>query len=100
MPKAAVLARISVQILREGRYFIASCPALDIATQATSYEKVQHRFGELVDIFLEEMVRAGKLEKYLTDLGWVKHIRPEPRWEPPNEIVSNDYREIRIPCHA
>lgn len=101
MPKCARIdVSIPVQILKEGRYFIAYCPVLDISTQAISFEKVQKRFDELVGIFLEEMVRQGKLEKYLREMGWKKHVKPKASWEPPFKVVSKEMHKVNIPCHV
>ncbi len=96
--RAIVSVKIPVQIVREGKYFVAYCPVLDISTQATSFEKAQHRFNELLDIFFEEMLRMGKLDKYLNEMGWIKHTKPHKCWEPPYEIVSKDFMDVNIPC--
>ncbi len=97
---AVVSVKVPVQFIREGKYFVAYCPVLDISTQATSFEKVQHRFNELMNIFFEEMLRDGKLDKYLTEMGWIKRTRPQLTWEPPYQVVSKDLHEVHIPCPA
>jgi len=50
---------LPVTFLREGKYFIAHTPALDISTSAETFEKAKTRFTELVDIFFEELIEKG-----------------------------------------
>ena len=37
MPKNMLVAKLPVEIFKEGNQFIAYCPALDISTQASIY---------------------------------------------------------------
>lgn len=85
--------KIPVSVFKEGRYFIAYTPALDLSTSATTYEKVQKRFGEAVNIFFEEIIKKGTLDEVLTNLGWKK---VKKQWIPP-VLVSQKTEKIKVP---
>ncbi len=41
-------------IAREGKWFVASCPLLDIATQGKSEEEVKANMANLIDAYLSD----------------------------------------------
>lgn len=84
---------VPVTIFKEGRKFVAYSPVLDLSTSADSFEKVQKRFGEVVNIFFEELIELGTLEEVLTNLGWK---RIDKHWNPPVS-VSNEVTNISVP---
>jgi len=85
--------KLPVSILREGKKYIAYTPALDLSTSGKSYEEAKRRFSEIVNIFFEELIKKGTLEKVLRDLGWE---RVQAKWNPP-VIVSQESQTIRVP---
>lgn len=85
--------KLPVSIFKEGKYFIAYTPALDLSTSAISYEKVKKRFSEAVNIFFEHIIKKGTLNTVLKDLGWQKVKR---RWIPPT-VIAQDLKEVKIP---
>ncbi|PIS14935.1 hypothetical protein COT64_00040 [Candidatus Shapirobacteria bacterium CG09_land_8_20_14_0_10_39_12] len=90
-----VLFRVSlpVSILKEGKYFIAYTPVLDLSTSGRSFEKAKERFGKVVQIFFEELLEKGTLDEVLGDLGWRK-IKKE--WTPPF-VVAQESENFRVP---
>ena len=56
---------LPVSILKEGKYFIAYTPALDLSTSGKTFAEVKERFGEVVQIFFEELLEKGTLEEVL-----------------------------------
>ena len=93
--KKPVVIQVSlpVAILKEGKYFIAYSPVLDLSTSAKSFEKVKKRFNEAVDIFFEELIEKGTFNEVLTDLGWQKM---QNKWAPP-VMISQELEHFRIP---
>lgn len=79
-------------IIKEGRYFVAYTPALDLATSGKTYNQAQERFVEAVEIFFEELVEKGTLGKVLSELGWQ---RREKEWAPP-VIVANETQNVSV----
>ncbi len=87
---------LPVSILKEGSCFIAYTPALDISTSSDTFEGAKERFGELVQIFFEELSEKGTTDKVLSELGWQK---VERKWSPP-VVVANSSQEFTIPAFA
>lgn len=84
--------KLPVSILREDKKFIAYTPVLDLSTSGDSYEEVKKRFGEIVNIFFEELIKKGTLDEVLRDLGW-RHVRA--KWRPP-VMISQESQTIRV----
>ncbi len=76
--------KLQVQIFKEGDYYIAFSPDLQIATHANSFEQAKLRFEERLQIFLERAEETGTLEKRLRKLGWTTSKRKKPM--PPAEV--------------
>lgn len=60
---------LPVSVLKEGKYFIAYSPALDLSTSGKSFTEAKNRFGEAVQIFFEELLEKGTLNEVLVELG-------------------------------
>ncbi|MCR4274770.1 MAG: hypothetical protein NUW02_01840 [Candidatus Campbellbacteria bacterium] len=87
--------KLSINISKQGKRYVAYSPALDIATSGKSKRDVQSKFMELVEIFFEEIEEKGTFEQVLTDLGW-KKVRNV--LQPP--LVSHQTMNVRIPAFA
>ena len=91
---------LPVQIIKEGKVYVAFCPALEIATQGNTLKEAQKMFHEMVGIFIDELIERGTLEKVLTDMGWKKSTRHK-RWElPERQLISETHQEVSLPCPA
>jgi hypothetical protein len=86
--------RLPVQIIKQGRQFVAYTPVLDLSTSGRTLIEVKKRFEEIVNIFFEEIIEAGTLDKVLGDLGWRKLNRS---WTPP-EIVLQQSMDFKVPA--
>lgn len=76
---------IGVQVLlkKEGRYYVAYCPALELSSYGTTESSAMKSFEEAMQIFLEETDRKGTLEKVLLGLGWTLKQKPIVSYKPP-----------------
>lgn len=90
MEKTYLKFKLPVSIIREGKKYVAYTPALDLSTSANTFEKAKKRFGELVNIFFDELINKGTLEDVLMNLGW-KKIQKE--WSPPM-VISQDFHTV------
>ena len=45
---------LPIIISREGKWYVASCPALDIATQGATEEEVKENMKDLIKEYLED----------------------------------------------
>jgi predicted RNase H-like HicB family nuclease len=84
---------LPVSFIKEGKYFIAYTPLLDISTSGKTFEQAKQRFIELVQIFLEELMHKGTLDKTLKELGWE---RVDHKWTPPT-VISQESVEVSLP---
>lgn len=101
MPRNMLSAKLPVEIFKEGKQFVAYCPALDISTSAESLAEVRKMFVEMTDIFFEEVIKMGTLEDVLSQCGWRKVSRPKLHWEPPKrQFITELQQEVSIPCPA
>lgn len=56
---------------RNGKWFIARCPALHIATQGHNQAEAKKNLVEACDLFLRSCVERGTLDQALRELGFV-----------------------------
>lgn len=88
---------LTVSILKQGDYFVAYTPALDISTYGKSVTEAQNNFDELVRTFFEEFVDdERRLDNVLESLGWSKDKKA---WSPPVE-VKHVQQSVSIPSFA
>lgn len=91
---------LAVNISKQGSRFVAYSPALDISTSGKDEVEAKRRFGELVDIFFEELQESGATEDVLTELGWNKsrpaQTHAASQWLPPRTVQV----EVRVPALA
>lgn len=88
-----MITQLPVSIFKEGKYFVAYTPALDLSTSGRTYDEAKNRFREIIGIFFEEIVKKGTLEEVLAGLGWQKIKK---QWEPP-VVVSQELEKISLP---
>jgi hypothetical protein len=96
MLKNNLSLNLSVVITKQNRRFVAYSPALDISTSGKSEKDVQKKFGELVNVFIEEIIEAGTVSDVLSELGWKK---VQKRWNPP-QVISAHSIGIKVPAFA
>lgn len=107
--KDAILLQLDVVIKKEGDYYIAYCPALEITGYGKTVEDAQNSFDIEVEIFFEETQKNGSLERYLLRNGWRLQQSPKAYYEPPRQDMSRlssilkdsesvTHREVYIPA--
>ena len=60
---------LTTKVWKEGKYYIAYAPELNVVSQGKTPEHAERRLREAVEIFLEETKRLGTLEEILASLG-------------------------------
>ena len=96
MSKIKLGTNIPVSVLKEGRRFVVYSPALDLSTSGRTYNEAKKRFGEIVVIFFEELLKKNTLEEALKELGWKKI---GSKLMPP-VVVSQEYQTIKVPAQV
>lgn len=74
---------VFVVIVKEGDYFVAYCPPLELSSYGKTEAEARAAFEEAMQIFVEETERKGTLEKVLLNLGWTLRKKPTPEYQPP-----------------
>jgi len=87
--------KLPVSFLREGKFYIAYTPALDLSTFGKTLEEAKERFVEAVEIFFDEASKMGTLEEILLNLGWVKRKKEII----PPVVISHNLESIKVPVY-
>lgn len=93
-------------VQREGQWYIAHCPPLDLTTQGRTEREAKRNLQEAAELFLISCLERGTLDQALRELGFVE-VKSGPRRLPPNAFQM----PIRLPlrfaksgqnssCHA
>lgn len=92
MVKANFEAKIPIIVFKDGDYFVAHSPLLELSSQGDSFEEAKKNFVEATEILLEELSEAGTLDQYLLDLGWKKLGK---EWTAP-VVVSHEFASVEM----
>ena len=66
--------RLFGTLKREGKWYIAHCPPLDITTQGRTEEEARRNLIEASELFIVSCFERGTFEQALRELGW--HVVP------------------------
>jgi|ERR1035437_1241868 nitrogen fixation protein len=83
--KNSLALNIDIFVVKEDKYFVAFCPALDLSAYADTSKKALESFKTEVKIFLDETHKLGTLEKYLLKNGWRLQ---QSKYEPPKQSIT------------
>jgi predicted RNase H-like HicB family nuclease len=61
---------VEVSFKPSGKYWLASCPSLDIHTQGEDFERAQENLKEALMLFIESCLSRGTLEEVLGQAGY------------------------------
>lgn len=88
---------LPLTIFKEGKYFIAHTPLLNLSVQGQTEEETRKRFAEAVVLFFEELEDMGTTDEVLLDLGWKKFKK---EWRPPAVSLVAQPVEVPVPVAA
>jgi len=88
---------------REGRWFFAHCPPLDITSQGKTEAEAKENLIEASQLFIISCLERGTLDQALKELGFVP--LKQGRFRPPADSfrmkVPVPFRfQQSAPCHA
>ena len=61
---------VEVTFKPSGKYWLASCPSLDIHTQGENFERAQENLKEALALFFESCLSRGTLKEVLRLAGY------------------------------
>jgi len=70
MESQAIQLQLAVMIVKEGEYYVAYCPALELSTHGESEQEAKEYFEDAVKEFLKDTMQMGTLERLLLKFGW------------------------------
>jgi len=87
-----------IVIMKEGKWFVASCPSLDIATQGESEQKARENMADLIDEYLsdEDTVKPNLDSIKMASLSHIIAKIPKRRkteWENSNQLPSKSNQD-------
>ena len=88
---------------REGRWYIAHCPPLDITTQGRTASEARRNLIEAAELFLISCLERGSLDQALRELGFTrvqKRVARRPENTFPMVIPVPLRFEKNSQCHA
>lgn len=88
---------LPVTVFKEGKYFIAHTPLLNLSVQGQTEEEARKRFVDAVVLFFEELDDMGTTNEALLELGWKKF---EKEWRPPAVSLVTQPVEVPVPVAA
>jgi len=79
----SVEVKVDVLLIKEGDFFVAFCPSLNISSYGDTDKDAKKAFDAALHIFIAEMDKKGSLEKELLRNGWILQQQPKPLYKPP-----------------
>ena len=87
---------------REGDWYIAHCPPLDLTTQGKTLAEAKANLMEAAELFIASCLERGTLDQALRELGFIP-FKAHPQNVPhafPIAIPIPFGFEKSVPCHA
>lgn len=86
---------------REGSWWVAHCPSLDVASQGETRERAQANLREAVQMFIESCSARGTLFDALHELGFAPGCdRPAPEDSFPVDVPLTFSASADAACHV
>ena len=83
---------LPIVIMKEGKWFVAACPPLDIATQGESEQEARENMADLIEEYLEdEDTTKPELPIRMASLSYILTKVPRERfnrWEKSNRFLQ------------
>ncbi len=70
-PQIGIEFRLPAKIRKKGKWFVSSCPSLDVHSQGHTKEEARQNLIDALVFFLESCFERGTLEAVLRDAGFV-----------------------------
>jgi predicted RNase H-like HicB family nuclease len=87
--------KLPIKLVKRKNWYLAKCPALDVASQGETPEKAKENLIEAISLFVLTCMENGTFESVLKDCGFspvLKPIKKETAQLPKSEYVD-------IPIH-
>jgi len=79
--------QLPFRMKQEGKWYIASCPILDIHSQGTTEDKARNNLVEALQLFFESCFKRGTLDQVLKESGF-RPTRRRPKQPTPANTLN------------
>lgn len=83
----------TVQVFKEGKFYVARAPELDVASQGATVEDAKKHLREAVEAFVEEAQHMGTLTDILEEAGYE---RTSEGWKAP-DLLAQERARVALP---
>ena len=100
---------IPVTVTKKKKWYLASCPILDIHSQGETEKKARDKLGEAISLFITSCFERGVLDEVFKSCGF-KAVYSPPAHGKQKAVKKSDYINVPIPflvnqtsqteCHA
>ena len=108
--KNVIVVELAVNIFKQGKTYIADCPALALSTHGKTIKEVKKCFEEALELWVEVTLDKKILKKALLALGWKIEKLSDGKFLPkpddvsfkkvPIELLAQKYYSLPIPYSA
>ncbi len=84
--------KLPIQLVKKEKWYVASCPALDVFTQGNTKKKARENLAEALSLFLISCFERGTLDAVLRQCGFRAAKKVTPR----RSAMKQDYLNIPI----
>ena len=103
--KLQIEAQFPVMLKKEGKYYIACCPILDVLSQGRNIKEAKKNLAEAIHLFFITCYEQGTLDEALKECGFEFSESPVGEYGPEQELINVQIPFIAqktdpIECHA
>lgn len=107
--RVSLTVNLPIKITKRRKWFLASCPILDVHSQGETQEQARHNLVEALSLFFISCLERNTLDAVLKDCG-LTVARPRKAYTVKPIAPKEDYVDVPIPflarptqhptCHA
>ncbi|MGO9017299.1 MAG: type II toxin-antitoxin system HicB family antitoxin [Syntrophobacteraceae bacterium] len=90
-------AKLPIQIKKKAKWFVASCPVLDVSSQGETEEVAKKNIVEALYMFLRSCLERGTLDAVLKQCGFKSMVVQDEDIGPAESPAGQEY--VDIPLH-
>ncbi len=89
---------LQMQLQRDGRQWLARCPAIAVTTQSPTKKEAKKQLREAVEGWFEYCIEEGALDQALKEAGFNEISPTYPGFSDfPNRIIKEIFKEKDVP---
>jgi predicted RNase H-like HicB family nuclease len=94
--KITLTAKLPIQIKKKMKWYLAECPALDVASQGETEAIAKKNIAEALTMFLQSCMERGTLDAVLKQCGFKSVVEHNQDIEPSELSSGQEYVDIPL----